>query len=73
MADNTFKITCLKDGRIKIETGNMGDEAQHTSAEGFLAAMITLSGASKLDVTYEGKPAEDRHHTHGDGTAHSHG
>lgn len=67
-----FKVTVLKDGRIKIETGDCGTEATHTSAEGFLAAMIALSGAGPLDVTYEGKPAEDRHHTHGDGTAHSH-
>lgn len=67
-----FKVTVLRDGRIKIETGDCGAEAQHVSAENFLKAMIALSGAGKLDVTYEGKPAEDRHHTHGDGTSHAH-
>jgi len=62
LPEGTMMITVLDDGRIKIETGDMGQGATHVAADGLLAEIKKLMGG---DVETEKlKPTTGHHHGH---------
>lgn len=60
MDKGEMKIEVLPDGRIKVETGDMGTGPQHKSADDFLALVAKMMGG---DVEVE-KTKHGHHHHH---------
>ena len=66
MQSDELKITILDDGTIKVETDQVG-QANHMSADKFLAEMARLAGGQTETV----RKSAGHTHTH-HGVAHSH-
>ena len=68
MTNDSIKITILDDGTIKVETDEVG-QANHLSAEKFLAEMSRLAGGSSETLR---RPHAHGAHTHTHVKGHSH-